>query len=126
MAEGKTQVREETFDHPNGRRTRLVSQGPLRDSAGKIIGVVGAAQDITDRKRAEAQQALLVAELQAALAEVKTLRGLVTVCSTCRRVLTDAGSWQQIESYVRQHTEADFSHGICPECASKWEESALP
>jgi hypothetical protein len=64
-------------------------------------------------------------KLQAALAEVKTLRGLLPICANCRRVRTDRGSWEQIESYVREHTEAEFSHGICPECAQRWENAVV-
>jgi hypothetical protein len=81
---------------------------------------VGLARDITARKRAEEQQ-IMLRELQTALAEVKTLRGLVTVCAQCRRVRNDAGGWQQIESYVREHSKAEFSHGLCPDCARRWE-----
>ena len=54
--------------------------------------------------------------MEAALAEVKTLRGILPICGHCKRVRNDAGSWQQVEEYVREHSEADFSHGICPEC----------
>ena len=56
-------------------------------------------------------------KLQAALAEVRTLQGLLPICAHCKRVRTDSGSWQQIETYVRQRTEAEFSHGICPDGA---------
>jgi len=58
----------------------------------------------------------LRAGLQSALAEVRTLRGILPICAHCKRVRTDEGSWQQVEEYVRDHTEAEFSHGICPEC----------
>jgi hypothetical protein len=59
-------------------------------------------------------------ELQTALAEVTTLQGLIRICATCKRVLTDEGSWEQFESYVRGHSDVEFSHGICPECAATW------
>ena len=54
--------------------------------------------------------------LESALAEVKTLRGILPICAHCKRVRNDAGSWQQVEEYVHEHTDADFSHGICPQC----------
>lgn len=63
--------------------------------------------------------------LQAALVEVKTLRGMLPICANCKRIRTDQGSWEQIESYVRQHTGAEFSHGMCPDCARSWE-AAMP
>ncbi len=78
---------------------------------------VGVWIDITDRKRAEEVKETLLRELQTALLEVKTLQGLIRICANCKRVLTDLGSWEQFESYVRSHSQVEFSHGICPECA---------
>jgi hypothetical protein len=47
------------------------------------------------------------------------LRGLLPICSSCKKIRNDQGYWEQIEVYIRDHSEADFSHGICPECAQK-------
>ena len=58
-------------------------------------------------------------QLQDALAEVKTLSGLLPLCSSCKRIRDDQGYWQQIEAYIRDHSEAEFSHSVCPECAKK-------
>jgi K+-sensing histidine kinase KdpD len=58
-------------------------------------------------------------ELQAALAEVKQLSGLLPICAWCKRIRNDEGDWQQIEEYITVHSEADFTHGICPDCARK-------
>ena len=55
-------------------------------------------------------------ELEAALAEVRTLRGILPICSHCKRIRDDAGYWQRVEVYLKRNTEADFSHGLCPEC----------
>jgi PAS domain S-box-containing protein len=76
-------------------------------------------RDITDRTEAREEREQLIAELQGALARVKTLSGLLPVCSWCRKVLDDRGAWRQMEAYVTEHTDAEFSHGICPECARK-------
>ena len=57
-----------------------------------------------------------VAQLEKALREVKTLRGIVPICSFCKKIRNDKGYWDQVEVYVRDHTEANFSHGICPSC----------
>jgi len=57
------------------------------------------------------------AELQSALDHIKTLQGLLPICSYCKMIRTDSGSWMKIESYIREHSEAEFSHGICPDCA---------
>ena len=59
------------------------------------------------------------AELADALEHVKTLRGLLPICSWCKRIRDDQGYWKQVESYLRTHTEADFTHGICPDCMEK-------
>lgn len=58
--------------------------------------------------------------LRAALGEVKTLRGILRICANCKRVRTDAGGWENIDSYVRERTDAEFSHGLCPDCAKAW------
>lgn len=58
--------------------------------------------------------------LELMLAEVRTLRGIVPICSSCKKVRDDAGFWQQVETYVRKHTHAEFSHGLCPECLKQF------
>ncbi len=69
-----------------------------------------------ERKRLENAQALLTNQLKKALAEVRTLTGLLPVCAHCKRVRDDTGYWEQIDLYIRNHTEAEVSHGICPYC----------
>ena len=71
------------------------------------------------RKRAEREREKLIEELQEALANAKTLRGLLPICSSCKKVRDDRGYWSQIESYLGAHSEAAFSHSICPECEKK-------
>ena len=58
-------------------------------------------------------------KLQTALAEIHTLRGIIPICSSCKKIRTDSGAWEQIEVYIRDHSDADFSHGICPDCMKK-------
>ena len=58
-------------------------------------------------------------ELKIAFDEIKTLRGIIPICSNCKKIRDDQGFWQQVESYVTEHTEASFSHGICPNCVEK-------
>ncbi len=58
----------------------------------------------------------LIADLQAALGKIKTLKGLLPICSSCKKVRDDAGYWNQIEAYVSEHSEAEFTHSICPDC----------
>jgi two-component system sensor histidine kinase/response regulator len=68
---------------------------------------------------ARAERERLIASLQKALDEVKTLSGIVPICAACKRIRDDEGYWSQVEAYVSRHTEARFSHGICPECAAR-------
>lgn len=69
-----------------------------------------------ERKDAERERDLLISELSEALTQVKTLSGLLPICSNCRRIRNDKGYWERLEKYIQEHTDADFSHGICPEC----------
>jgi DNA-binding response OmpR family regulator len=73
------------------------------------------------RRLLEMQDALAakVEELRLALDQIKTLRGIVPICANCKKIRDDKGYWSQVEVYVRNHTEARFSHGICPECIEK-------
>lgn len=88
----------------------------IKDTAGKLLGVQGVARDITKRKQAEREQERLIAELQNALTEVKTLSGLLPICSHCKKIRDDKGSWIQLESFIHERSRAQFSHGICPDC----------
>ena len=73
--------------------------------------------EVGERKRAEQEKENLVVELQEALSQVKKLSGLLPICASCKKIRDDQGYWQQIEAYIRDHSEAEFSHSICPECA---------
>jgi PAS domain S-box-containing protein len=76
-------------------------------------------QEIAERRRAELEREELIEELQDALARIKTLKGLLPICASCKKIRTDKGFWQQIEEYIGDHSEAEFTHGLCPECARK-------
>jgi PAS domain S-box-containing protein len=77
------------------------------------------AHDITERKQAERQRESLVAELQEALSQVKTLSGLLPICASCKKIRDDQGDWHSIESYIRERSDAEFTHGLCPDCMRK-------
>ena len=76
-------------------------------------------RDITERKHAEIDRDRLISELKDALSTVKKLSGLLPICSYCKKIRDDKGYWNQMENYIRDHSEAKFSHGICLECAKK-------
>ena len=67
----------------------------------------------------EMERERLINELQEALATVKKLSGMLPICASCKKIRDDKGYWTQIEAYIRDHSEAEFSHGICPECMKK-------
>ena len=72
-----------------------------------------------ERKRTLEEQIRLISQLQEALAHVKQLSGLLPMCASCKKIRDDKGYWNQLEAYISDHSEADFSHGICPECVKK-------
>ena len=76
-------------------------------------------RDISARKRLEQEKEESILKLADALDKVKTLSGLLPICSYCKRIRDDKGYYHQIESYIRDHSEANFSHGICPRCAKE-------
>ncbi len=83
--------------------------------------------EIEERRRAHIEKDNLILELKDALAKVKSLSGLLPICASCKRIRDDRGYWNQLESYVREHSTAEFSHGICPECTARlYPELRLP
>lgn len=72
------------------------------------------------KAKMEAEREQLIAELQEALATVKTLRGLIPICAWCKQIRNDKGYWQAVEQYIEEHSDAEFTHGICPECKLKF------
>jgi PAS domain S-box-containing protein len=76
-------------------------------------------RDITKRKLAEQEREKLIAELREALERIKTLRGLLPMCAWCKKIRDDQGYWKKVEDYLKEHSDATFTHGICPECLKK-------
>ena len=74
---------------------------------------------IDEKMEAEKKREMLIAELQAALSEVKSLSGLLPICSSCKKVRDDEGYWSRLETYISHHSGAEFSHGLCPACMEK-------
>jgi len=109
-------------------------EGGLSTAGGKVIPylftgyrfaqenlnyLVGVGLDISDRVKTEKEKENLIIKLQETLSEVKQLSGLLPICASCKNIRDDKGYWKQIESYIKDHSEAEFSHGICPDCAKK-------
>ena len=74
-----------------------------------------------ERLRAEKEREKLIKDLQTTLDEIKTLRGILPICSYCKKIRDDQGAWDRVEAYICAHSEVEFSHGICPECYQKYE-----
>ncbi len=89
------------------------------DPQGHPIKSFGIVQDITDLKQAQEEREKLIAELQQAMSDVKVLSGMLPICASCKKIRDDKGYWNRIEAYIGKHSNAQFSHGICPECARK-------
>lgn len=81
--------------------------------------IYSVARDITRRKEAEREREQMLQELQAALAEVRDLRKILPICSYCKNVRDDENYWQTVETYLSEHTNTRFSHGVCPACYEK-------
>lgn len=110
---------EESQTTPTGETiVLLTSKVPLRDAGGRVTGVLGTYLDITERKQAQEALAEGHRQLQVALANVQTLRGILPICALCKKVRDDQGYWNQVEKYISEHSKARFSHGICPRCSA--------
>lgn len=117
---GETVKYEMQYIYPDiGNRDVEVEYYPLKNASGNVYRAVAVIRDITARKAAEQERENLIAKLNDALAKVKTLSGYLPICSSCKKIRDDSGYWNQIETYVKKHSEAQFSHSICPECSKK-------
>ena len=84
-----------------------------------VLCTDGILLNITDRKQAAEEREKLIHELQKALREIKTLRGILPLCSFCKKIRDDKGYWEKVDVYIHKYSQADISHSICPECAKK-------
>jgi PAS domain S-box-containing protein len=95
------------------------SSTAILDDTDAIEYILTTGIDITALKKAESERERLIDELQQALTKVKTLRGLLPICASCKKIRDDQGYWQGVDDYIRKHSLVEFSHGICPACAHK-------
>ncbi|MBI5746707.1 MAG: PAS domain-containing protein [Nitrospirae bacterium] len=92
---------------------------PIFDETGEIVKIVESFRDITKYIKEEEKLEDLVFDFQNALAKARRLAGLLPICMTCKRIRSEKGDWENIEVYIRNHSEAEFTHGLCPECEKK-------
>jgi PAS domain-containing protein len=93
---------------------------PVTGRGGRAAGRLVVIRDVTARREVELERERLIGELQRALADIKTLRGLLPICAGCKKIRNDAGYWQGLEQYLGEHAEVQFSHGLCPDCLAKY------
>ena len=112
--------RSDNVDYEDGVIQGAYEVTAFQTSPGMMVATF---TDITERKRKEEELRRLNAELQEASEKVRVLKGLLPICSYCKRIKNEEGNWEQIEWYIRQHSQAEFTHGICPDCLNKLPEA---
>ncbi len=105
------------YPRVGGRERYLIfDASPVFSHDGSLMAAIETLQDITELKRVEEERKKLNMSLQEALDRIKTLSGLIPICAGCKKIRDDKGYWNQIEEYLEKHSDASFSHGLCPEC----------
>lgn len=108
-----------TLQTDQGQREYDVRRTSFCDRGGQSLGHLLVLRDVTERMTLERQREALVAELSEALAQVKMLGKMLPICARCKKVRDDTGYWRSVEAYVMEHSDAVFTHGICPECRDR-------
>lgn len=122
----KPQQGEVTRTSEGADRQFAVRTTPLRGNSGQRHGHLVLFLDVTDRWRREREREALLAELQQAQGELKQLRGLLPICAWCKQIRDKEGRWHRVETYLAAHSEATFTHGLCPDCAQRMEGGMPP
>jgi PAS domain S-box-containing protein len=86
---------------------------------GEGQGILVTLRDASERIKAEREREKLIEDLEDALEKIRTLKGLLPICAFCKKIRDDQGYWEKVETYIEAHSDAEFSHSICPECAKK-------
>ncbi|MDD5765631.1 MAG: histidine kinase N-terminal 7TM domain-containing protein [Candidatus Marinimicrobia bacterium] len=119
LAEKNAQIEIELDDIESHHKFEL-RLSIIRDRFDKIIGKILVLRDITEQKKIQEEREKLVRKLQEAKNQVKMLSGLLPICTNCKKIRDDQGYWHNVEEYIQKHSEADFTHGICPDCMEKY------
>ena len=119
---GQARLFENRYLCKDGSHRWLLWNSTRDEARGVIYGV---ARDVTDRKHAEEERERLLAALQAALTEVKTLQQFLPICCYCKSIRDDENYWHAVEAYITKHTNTRFTHGICPKCYTTMVEPEL-
>ncbi len=84
-----------------------------------VLSFIIIQRDVTKRIKSEARREKVIMELQTALDNIKKLKGLIPICAKCKKIRDDEGYWNELELYLHEHTDADFTHGLCPDCVKE-------
>ncbi len=116
---GKEVINDETITDSHGNTRNIITNKTLYTTPSGEKYVIAIGHDVTERKKLEQEREELIGNLREALSKVKTLSGLIPICSVCKKIRDDEGYWTQVDEYIREHSPVEFSHGICPDCARK-------
>lgn len=119
FATGRIKEFEVRVPLPSGDTYYLTTAKPVLGEDGAVDSVICGSKNITQRKLAEIKLQEEHDKLLKALEEIKTLSGLLPICSSCKKIRDDKGYWNLIETYIETHSQASFSHGLCPECSER-------
>jgi len=119
FSEGKPEEIEVRVPQSAGDTFYLTTVKPILNDWKEVETVICTSKNITKRKLAEDALKKERDKLMKALKEIKTLSGLLPICASCKKIRDDKGYWNQMEGYIQQHSDAQFSHGMCPDCAKK-------
>lgn len=122
---GATRAHEFRFRHRDGSWRVIAAVGRNLFDDPVINAAIINGRDVTEQKRTADHERTLLRELQQAVSEVKVLKGILPICASCKRIRDSTGKWEAVESYVRERTNAEFSHGLCPDCAARDWDTAL-
>jgi PAS domain S-box-containing protein len=103
-------------DGDGNNRLYSFTKTPKLDSEGNVKYIICTGTDITEKRNAEKEREALIEDLKNALSEVKKLSGLLPICASCKKIRDDKGYWSQVEVYICDHSDVEFSHSICPDC----------
>jgi PleD family two-component response regulator len=98
----------------------IIKPIPNKEFVARVQAMVRIKRAEDALREKEKEQQKLIRRLKEAFAEIKTLKGFIPICASCKKIRDDEGYWDQLEAYISKHTDAVFTHGICPECAEKY------
>jgi PAS domain S-box-containing protein len=116
MGKISTPFEMEFIDHHQNKVIFEIHQHPFFNERYEVVGVDGIAKNITRQKKDSKEREELIKKLNKSLDEVKTLKGIIPICSYCKSIRNDEGAWDMLEKHISSHSDAQFSHGICPDC----------